>query len=74
MTDVVAECGSFPMGSVRCAGTPLSARDSRRRVWPPPFLDAQIAAVAAVHDATVVTGNAAHFEMFGGLRVENWLA
>ncbi len=41
---------------------------------PPPFLDAQIAAVAAVHDATVVTGNGSHFEMFEGLRVENWLA
>jgi tRNA(fMet)-specific endonuclease VapC len=40
----------------------------------PPFLDGQIAAVAAVHDATVVTGNVAHFEPFDGLRVENWLA
>jgi tRNA(fMet)-specific endonuclease VapC len=40
----------------------------------PPFLDGQIAAVAAVHEATVVTGNEAHFTMFEGLRVENWLA
>ena len=38
------------------------------------FADGQIAAVAAVHDATVVTGNVAHFEVFEGLRVENWLA
>jgi predicted nucleic acid-binding protein len=29
--------------------------------------------VAAVNDATVVSGNAAHFEPFEGLRVENWL-
>lgn len=36
--------------------------------------DGQIAAVAAVHDATVVTANVAHFELFEGLRVENWVA
>jgi predicted nucleic acid-binding protein len=40
---------------------------------PPPFLDGPIAAVAAVNGATVVSGNAAHFEPFEGLRVENWL-
>jgi tRNA(fMet)-specific endonuclease VapC len=40
---------------------------------PPPFLDGQIAAIAAVHDATVVTANVAHFEAFKGLRVENWV-
>jgi len=39
---------------------------------PPPFLDGQIAAIAAVHDATVVTANVAHFEPFEGIRVEDW--
>ncbi len=34
--------------------------------------DGQIAATAAVHEATVVTANVAHFEIFEGLRVENW--
>jgi tRNA(fMet)-specific endonuclease VapC len=41
---------------------------------PPPFLDGQIAAIAAVNDATLVSGNATHVEPFEGLRVENWLA
>jgi predicted nucleic acid-binding protein len=36
--------------------------------------DGQIAATAAVHDATIVTANVAHFEPFEGLSVENWLA
>jgi hypothetical protein len=27
-----------------------------------------------LHDATLVSGDAAHFEPFDGLRVENWLA
>jgi tRNA(fMet)-specific endonuclease VapC len=40
----------------------------------PPFADGQIAAIAAVNDATIVTGNAAHFARFEGLRVENWFA
>jgi tRNA(fMet)-specific endonuclease VapC len=34
--------------------------------------DGQIAAIAAVHDATLVTANVGHFESFDGLRVENW--
>ena len=36
--------------------------------------DGQIAAIAAVHDATLVTANVAHFAGFEGLRVENWEA
>ena len=38
----------------------------------PPILDAQIAAVAAVHNLTVVTFNVDHFNRFEGLRVESW--
>ncbi|HEV2718868.1 MAG TPA: type II toxin-antitoxin system VapC family toxin [Thermoanaerobaculia bacterium] len=38
----------------------------------PPFLDGQIAAVAAVHDLTLVTFNTVHFNRFAGLRVESW--
>lgn len=34
--------------------------------------DGQIAATAAVHDATLVTANVTHFEPFDGLRIENW--
>lgn len=38
-----------------------------------PFLDGQIAAIARVHDCTVVTANQEHFEPFEGLRIENWM-
>ena len=38
----------------------------------PPFLDGQIAAIAAVNDLTVVTSNLQHFEIFAGLRFEDW--
>ena len=34
--------------------------------------DAQIAAVAAVNDAVMVTSNTKHFAPFEGLRVEDW--
>jgi tRNA(fMet)-specific endonuclease VapC len=38
----------------------------------PSFVDGQIAAVAAVNDATLVTANVADFALFQGLRVEDW--
>lgn len=38
----------------------------------PPFADGQIAAIAAVNNLTLVTFNTADFEMFEGLRLENW--
>jgi tRNA(fMet)-specific endonuclease VapC len=38
----------------------------------PPFVDGQIAAVAAVHDLTLVTFNTADFKRFRGLRVQSW--
>lgn len=42
---------------------------------PAPYLDSQIAAVAACNGLTVVTVNLKDFEArFTGLRVENWLA
>ncbi len=36
--------------------------------------DGQIAAIAAVHDAVLVTANVVHFDVFDGIRVENWSA
>ncbi len=36
--------------------------------------DGQLAATAAVHDATIVTANTAHCEPSKGLQVEDWLA
>jgi len=38
----------------------------------PSFVDGQIAAVAIVNDATLVTANVADFAPFDGLRVEDW--
>jgi tRNA(fMet)-specific endonuclease VapC len=38
----------------------------------PSFVDGQIAAVAAVNDAIIVTANTADFALFHGLRVEDW--
>ncbi len=40
----------------------------------PPFLDGQIAATARAHDLVLVTANRAHFEVFEGLRIEDWSA
>jgi tRNA(fMet)-specific endonuclease VapC len=38
----------------------------------PPFVDGQIAAIAAVNECTLVTRNVADFEAFHGLDVEDW--
>lgn len=38
----------------------------------PTFADGQIAAIAAVHNLTLVTFNVDDFNRFEGLRVESW--
>jgi tRNA(fMet)-specific endonuclease VapC len=38
----------------------------------PPFVDGQIAAIAAVNDLTLVTANVSDYAYFEGVRVENW--
>jgi tRNA(fMet)-specific endonuclease VapC len=38
----------------------------------PPFADGQIAAIASVHDLSVVTFNVGDFRRFRGLRVVSW--
>ena len=43
------------------AGTPLAEPDLR------------IAAIALIHNFTVVTGNVRHFSRVAGLQVENWI-
>ena len=43
------------------AGTPIGDADTR------------IAAIAMVHNLTVVTANVRHFQRVAGLAVENWL-
>jgi tRNA(fMet)-specific endonuclease VapC len=41
---------------------------------PPPFVDGQIAAIAATNDLVLVTANAVDFGRFRDLRVEDWRA
>jgi tRNA(fMet)-specific endonuclease VapC len=38
----------------------------------PPYVDGQIAAIAAVNGLTLVTANMADFATFSGLQVEDW--
>lgn len=67
------------------AAIPVLAYDDRAARWhaaerarlaregrTPAFVDGQIAAVAAVNGATVVTANVGDFDVFGGLTVETW--
>ena len=67
------------------AGLPILPFDERAADWmaaerarllkrgtTPAYRDAQIAAVAATNDVTIVTRNVGDFRVFLGLRVENW--
>jgi tRNA(fMet)-specific endonuclease VapC len=74
MTEVVAGVRVLPYGERAARWHAIERARLTTAGRPPPFLDGQIAAIAAVHDATVVSGNAADFAPFEGLRVENWLA
>jgi toxin FitB len=48
------------------------AADARMRGWSPDLSDAQIAAVARVHDMAVATRNIAHFEHLGVAVINPW--
>jgi tRNA(fMet)-specific endonuclease VapC len=53
------------------------ARERARRVQHgkvPPFVDGQIAAIAAVNDLVLVTRNVRNFSGFAGLEVESWFS
>lgn len=65
---------------------PVMAYDDRAALWHaaerarliakgkmPAFADAQIAAIAAVNDLTLVTANTTDFANFAGLKFENWI-
>ena len=38
----------------------------------PPFVDGQIAAIAAVNDLVLITRNQSDYQEFRGLKIENW--
>jgi tRNA(fMet)-specific endonuclease VapC len=72
MREVVAGVRVLPYGE-RAARWHASERTRLEAMGHPIALaDGQIAATAAVNDATLVTANAGHFEVFEGLRVDSW--
>lgn len=71
--DLVLEVGVLAFDE-RCARRFGAVRAEQYKTGRPAGpVDAMIAAVALVHDLTLVTGNVKHFEMVAGLRIENWL-
>jgi len=74
MSDVVGAIRVLPYGA-RAARWDASERARLEAIGRPPRMaDAQIASIARVHDATLVTANVADFQMFEGLRLESWMA
>lgn len=74
MHEVVAALRVLPYGA-RAAKWHANERARLAAIGRPVQLaDGQIAAIAAIHDATLVTSNVDHFEIFEGLRVEDWSA
>jgi tRNA(fMet)-specific endonuclease VapC len=72
MTEVVVGIRVLPYGERAARWHALERARLAKLGHPISFADGQIAATAAVHDATLVTANRAHFEPFEGLRVESW--
>lgn len=73
LDDVLAD--SFAILGYDMAAAEWHARERARLVGEgatPAFVDGQIAAIARVHDLTVVTFNRRHFEVFSGLTVADW--
>jgi tRNA(fMet)-specific endonuclease VapC len=72
MREVVAGVRVLPYGE-RAARWHASERTRLEAMGHPIALaDGQIAATAAINDATLVSANVDHFEVFEGLRVESW--
>jgi tRNA(fMet)-specific endonuclease VapC len=66
---------SIPILAYDKAAAEWHARERARliaRGHAPSFPDGQIAAVAKVHELTIVTANVRDFEVFDGVTVENW--
>lgn len=65
---------------------PIVAYDARAAAWhaaerarlgargsTPPFVDGQIAAIAATNELVLVTRNGADYALFHGLKIEDWI-
>jgi tRNA(fMet)-specific endonuclease VapC len=74
MAEIVAPLRVLPYGerAAKWHAIERARLSARGRVTA--LADGQIAATAAVNDAFLVTANIAHFEVFEGVRVENWSA
>ena len=72
MAEIVAPLRVLPYGERAARWHALERARLATRGRPIGLADGLIAATAAVHDATLVTANTAHFEPFEGLRVEDW--
>jgi tRNA(fMet)-specific endonuclease VapC len=66
---------SFPILPYDAAAAAWHGHERARleaRGQPAPFVDGQIAAIAHVHQLTLVTGNTGDFARFQGLKTEDW--
>lgn len=72
MADVVGGIRAIPYGerAARWHATERARLAASGKTAP--YADGQIAAISAIHDATLVTANLGDFSAFAGLRTENW--
>ena len=74
------------LDDLKTSAMPILAYDEEAAQWqaverarlgkigrPVPFRDAQIAAVAKVHDLVLVTANVSDFKPLEGIEIENWM-
>lgn len=72
MTDLLAIVPMLPYGEEAARWHALERARLESLGRTTSATDAQIAAVAAVNDAVMVTSNTRHFAAFDGLRIEDW--
>ncbi|MFI5301651.1 MAG: PIN domain-containing protein, partial [Polyangiales bacterium] len=72
MRDVVGAVRVFPYGERAARWHATERVRLAAKGHTAPFADGQIAAIAAVHEAILVTANRRDFEGFAGLKVESW--
>ena len=72
MSEVVSTIRVLPYGQRAARWHAAERARLANAARPPPFLDGQVAAIAAVNRATVVTANVGDFECFAGLSIVNW--
>ena len=74
LSDVVARIPVFPYDAEAARWHARERARLEKRGTPAPFVDGQIAAIAAVHRLVVVTRNTGDFTVFEGIDVADWSA